>query len=104
VLFVVLIYISLDLSLPSMPGAFVFDPGESVESVHGGRGRPAIDTVSDLPGTSDHDTAVTQEVGNTRDLVPKDTVVHDPSHPRVGPRGNRTRAIANLTSRSEDPH
>jgi hypothetical protein len=29
----VLLYVGLDLSLPMMPGAFVFDVGDSVESV-----------------------------------------------------------------------
>jgi hypothetical protein len=31
-LLLVLIYIGFDLSLPMMPGAFVFDPGQSIES------------------------------------------------------------------------
>lgn len=35
----ILLYVTLDLSLPSMPGAFVFDPAESVESTHGARAR-----------------------------------------------------------------
>lgn len=33
----ILVYITLDLALPAMPGAFVFEPTESVESVGGGR-------------------------------------------------------------------
>jgi len=33
VLLTVLVYVTLDLSLASMPGAFVFDPDDSVESV-----------------------------------------------------------------------
>lgn len=41
----VLVYVTLDLSLPSMPGAFVFDPGESVESVQHARARAATDVV-----------------------------------------------------------
>ena len=38
-LIAVLFYVTLDLSMPAMPGAFVFDAGDSVESVqrHGGR-------------------------------------------------------------------
>ena len=42
-LFTLLVYITLDLSLPSIPGAFVFDPVDSVESVQMGRGRHVID-------------------------------------------------------------
>jgi hypothetical protein len=37
----VLVYVSLDLSMAEMPGAFVFEPAESVESVHGARARGA---------------------------------------------------------------
>jgi hypothetical protein len=35
----VVVYVALDLSLPAMPGAFVFDADNSVESVHSGQGR-----------------------------------------------------------------
>ena len=41
----VLLYVTLDLSLPAMPGAFVFDPGGSVESVQQARARAAADAV-----------------------------------------------------------
>jgi hypothetical protein len=40
-LLALLIYVTLDLSLPAMPGAFVFEPEDSVESLHLGRGRAA---------------------------------------------------------------
>ena len=33
----ILIYVALDLSLPTMPGAFVFETADSVESIGGGR-------------------------------------------------------------------
>jgi hypothetical protein len=33
----ILVYVALDFSLPSMRGAFVFDPTDSVESVHAKR-------------------------------------------------------------------
>jgi len=33
----ILVYVTLDLSLPTMPGAFVFEPDDSVESIGGGR-------------------------------------------------------------------
>jgi hypothetical protein len=35
-----LVYVTLDLSLPAMPGAFVFEPEDSVESAQTNRGRP----------------------------------------------------------------
>lgn len=36
-LFAVLLYVTLDLSLAAMPGAFVFEPADSVEGTHGAR-------------------------------------------------------------------
>jgi hypothetical protein len=46
----ILLYVTLDLSLAGMPGAFVFESGDSVESVHGSgaRARAAAD-VAVLP-------------------------------------------------------
>jgi hypothetical protein len=41
VLFALLLYVTLDLSLPAMPGAFVFEPTDSVESAQMNRGRVA---------------------------------------------------------------
>jgi hypothetical protein len=38
-LFAILVYVGLDLCLPAMPGAFVFDPDGSVESVDVARAR-----------------------------------------------------------------
>jgi hypothetical protein len=45
-LLALLVYVTLDLSLPAMPGAFVFEADASVESVHSARGRvvTALDT------------------------------------------------------------
>ena len=43
-LLAVLVYVALDLSLPAMPGAFVFEAGESVESTQS-RAREAIEAV-----------------------------------------------------------
>jgi hypothetical protein len=41
----VLLYVALDFSLPEMPGAFVFDPAGSVESVEVARGRVTSEAV-----------------------------------------------------------
>jgi hypothetical protein len=45
-LIVILIYVALDLSLSEMPGAFVFDPAESVESIDAARGRSTVKLVA----------------------------------------------------------
>lgn len=50
-LFAILVYVTLDLSLAMMPGAFVFDPSDSIESVHVNRGRTAAE-LPVLPGPS----------------------------------------------------
>jgi hypothetical protein len=44
----VLLYISVDLSLASMPGAFVFEAGDSVESIQLSRARPLNETATVL--------------------------------------------------------
>jgi hypothetical protein len=42
-LFVLLVYVTLDLSLPAMPGAFVFEPADSVESIQSHGARAALE-------------------------------------------------------------
>jgi hypothetical protein len=37
----VVLYVALDLSLPAMPGAFVFDAASSIESARDSRARPS---------------------------------------------------------------
>ena len=39
-----LLYVALDLALPMMPGAFVFDPDETIESAR--TGRTSLDAVA----------------------------------------------------------
>ena len=45
-LLAILVYVALDLSLPAMPGAFVFEPGDSVEGAQVARGRLATEDVT----------------------------------------------------------
>jgi len=40
-----LVYVALDLSIPAMPGAFGFDPDDSVESVYQASARVAAEAV-----------------------------------------------------------
>jgi hypothetical protein len=50
-----LAYVALELSLCEMPGAFVFDPAESVETVDSSRTRPTNKPVAlpiPVPGSS----------------------------------------------------
>ena len=48
-LLAILVYVTLDLSLSMMPGAFQFDPAESVESIQSSRARTAAPRVVVLP-------------------------------------------------------
>ena len=96
----ILIYVTLDLSLAGMPGAFVFESSDSVESVQGARARAAADVV-----------AVPAEAGGvvvpTR--PPADHVRRLVQANRVEPRGRPVRARSFLAfvdpaPASEDPH
>lgn len=99
VLVAVLLYVSLDLSLPMMPGAFVFDVGESVESVQTHPGRLTADV---LPALGQDSSLVSQarvEVDDRRLVL----------HRRVTPLGRPVvnllpRAALNPAPSSEDPH
>ena len=47
----ILLYVALDLSMPTMPGAFVFEPADSVESIGGGRAMARVAFLSMLAAT-----------------------------------------------------
>jgi hypothetical protein len=59
-LLAVLVYVSLDLSVAAMPGAFMFEPEDSVESLQSSRGRapagvvalPALDREPSTPSSA----------------------------------------------------
>lgn len=70
---VVVVYVTLDLSLPSMPGAFVFDADETVESVHGHR----------RGGTGPVMTPTTQAAASSVSLAPVPVTKHRPALPRT---------------------
>jgi hypothetical protein len=53
----ILFYVTLDLSLAAMPGAFVFEPADSIESAHAARAHRTGPLVS-VPASAG-DTAVT---------------------------------------------
>lgn len=95
----VLLYVALDLSIPGMPGAFVFEPSESVESVRGARARASADLVA------------APEAGGTANssLLPSDHATRVVQASRVEPRGRPVRARSLLARvdpapPSEDPH
>lgn len=93
-------YVALDLSLPSMPGAFVFDPGDSVESLQGNRARTPVEVVP-LRAAVDESFAASQScaVDNDRLLLPVDHTMRRPDRGVLrAPRADLDSAPA-----SEDP-
>lgn len=99
-LFALFIYVTLDLSLPTMPGAFVFESGDSVESIQVYRGRGASEVVV-APGLT-RDLAVTSQPRSavTGRLAPTSAAVL-PEHPVAKWLPRSTLGPAPL---SEDPH
>jgi len=91
-----LLYVALDLSIPSMPGAFGVDPDDSVESLHQTRARATAEAV--IPPASGAATSVLAE------LPPE--AGRRPAPPRPAPErpSRRTPLTDEPASPSEDPH
>ena len=96
----ILVYLTLDLSLPTMPGAFVFEAGDSAEGTRVIRGRLVVEVVA-LP------------VLNAGSFVPPSA--HIDLRRRPSPLSDVVRlarstaqclprAVCALSSPSEDPH
>ena len=99
ILVAILVYVALDLSLPAMPGAFVFEVAESVESVGGGRA--AVRTVTLPTIHASPAQAPVQLHGDLPRRLPAGCEVALPRHPvaRCLPRTADTPSPS-----SEDPH
>jgi hypothetical protein len=95
----ILLYIALDLSLPSMPGAFEFDPAASVEGAQSARPRVTAEiAVAPVPPGSPF--AVTPPAAT----VPRRTVpVWTGPPPAVAPTALRRMPVDGPLS-STDPH
>jgi len=100
-LVVVLVYVGLDLSLPMMPGAFVFEPAQSVESIGRTRGRLAAEAVV-LP-TPAHDSLLQMQPDDNRRhrLPPRSQVMAVEHRPVVS---CQPPAHYDAARSSEDPH
>lgn len=97
-LFAVLVYVTLDLSLPAMPGAFVFAPADSAESIQV-RVRAATEAVAQPTQAREPGFVLFQP-----SLEVKERLV--PVNERQGPPtvGRRSRACCDSSPPSEDPH
>jgi hypothetical protein len=98
-LLAVLVYVALDLSLPAMPGAFVFEVAESVESTQG-RARSAAEAIVRPAPARD------AFVRSRPQLEAKDrwTSTESVERRRAAVMGWRLRAPHDPAPPSEDPH
>ena len=97
----ILLYLVLDLCLASMPGAFVFDAADSVETVQRQR-------------LHDTDAPVRAVIRDPRDVVivpyrvpaRREAALDTTASPWMPPRAgaDRSSAAAEFAARSEDPH
>lgn len=92
-----LVYVALDLSIPTMPGAFGFDPDDSIESVYQTRARAAAEAM--IPPASGTATFVLSALPPDSGRQPGPI---DPARER--PRSSRRSAASDEPPPSEDPH
>ena len=94
----ILLYVALDLCLPSMPGAFVFDAAHSIETVQRSRTQDAGAPVVVL--------AISHEPhGAIDDVSPHMSMRTRITRPVTIPtRAGRSNTTAEFTPPSEDPH
>ena len=96
-LLAILLYVTLDLCLPGMPGAFVFDAGDSVESVQRNEGGAGADAITKPVAIADGMPAVPRPAER---VVPGVPVPRSRRPPPVRP----PRTSLESPPPSEDPH
>jgi len=98
-LLAILVYVTLDLSLPTMPGAFVFETGDSVESIGGGRMTARVAVLPTPPGSS------MLSASQLRSDLPHRRLASSEVPPLACPRARcLPRACCDPSQPSEDPH
>jgi hypothetical protein len=98
-LLAILLYVMLDLSLPAMPGAFVFDSSDSVESIRI-RARVAVE-IAVLPASARDAVVLSRPPLDVKDrLTPAESIQRG----RRPVLSWRSRALHDAAPPSEDPH
>jgi len=99
-LLAILLYVTLDLLVPAMPGVFVFESADSLEISSGraGQGKAEISVVPALARVSFE---VSQSSVDLRDRVAAKSNVALPGHPILK---RLPRATLDPAPPSEDPH
>ena len=100
-LVLVLVYVGLDLCLPGMPGAFVFDPAGSIESVEVARSRLSPEPIV-LPGPVRKSLFLVDTPETTKHRRP--LTIASASAPRRASVNRLPRAANAPPPASEDPH
>jgi hypothetical protein len=99
-LLAILIYVTLDLSMPTIPGAFVFESADSVEISSGRTGQGQVE-ISGLPALARDSFRLLQPPIDLRDRLAANSKVVLLDRPVL----NRLpRAILDPAPPSEDPH
>lgn len=98
---VVLVYVGLDLALPMMPGAFVFEPAQCFESIGRTRGRLAAEAVV-LPAPANDSLLQIQPADNRRHRLPPRSRIMAVEHRPVV--SCQPPAHYDAARSSEDPH
>jgi hypothetical protein len=99
-LLAILLYVTLDFSVPTIPGAFVFESVDSVE-ISSGRGGQGKVEMSVLPAVAGDSFEVSQPSVGLRDRLAANSNVALLGHPLL----NRLpRATLDPAPPSEDPH
>jgi hypothetical protein len=99
-LLAILLYVTLDLSVPAIPGAFVFESVDSVEISSGRTGQGKAE-ISVLPTLARDSFGVSQPPVDLRDRLAANSNVALLGHPIL----NRLpRATLDPAPPSEDPH
>lgn len=100
ILLAILLYVPLDLSLPTIPGVFTFEAADSVE-MHSGRAGRRNTEISVLPAVARDSFDVSKPPIDLRDRLAANNNIAPLGHPML----NRlARATLDPASPSEDPH
>jgi len=95
-----LVYLALDLSVASMPGAFVFEPDDSVEGVRMSRVQEAAETIASPAPAPDPQALPAPEITARSSFVPARSLLLVLVHMRTGTRCESREVVPS----AEDPH
>jgi hypothetical protein len=99
-LLALLLYVTLDLSVPTIPGAFVFEADDSIEISSGRAGEGKVEA-AELPALARESFVISHPPVDVRDRLATTSKVALLRHPVLR---QLPRATLDSVSPSEDPH